>query len=126
MTSHHTALYDPANLIQAYAPLDRARYESLVALVLAWPDEPALHDRDYVQIALQLTGHARAVAADIQQHAARLPKDSGPRALAEVVLAEADRRLTPPLQGTVRCAQGRARMVRALYERLDRLTDHAR
>ncbi|WP_206506636.1 DUF6415 family natural product biosynthesis protein [Streptomyces chrestomyceticus] len=101
-------------------------YESLVAIVLAWPDEPALHERDYVQIALQLTGHARAVAADLQQHAVRLPKDSGRRALAEVVLGEADRRLTPPLQGTVRCTQNGARMVRALYERLDRLTDHIR
>ncbi|MFH9424586.1 DUF6415 family natural product biosynthesis protein [Streptomyces sp. NPDC017529] len=126
MTSHHTALYDPANLIRAHVPLDRARYESLVAAVLAWPDEPALHERDYVQIALQFTGHARAVAADVRQHAARLPKGSGRRALAEVVLGEADRRLTPPLQGTMSCARSRARMVRALYERLGRLTDRAR
>ncbi|WP_413254218.1 hypothetical protein [Streptomyces decoyicus] len=43
------------------------------------------------------------------------------RALAYVVLAEAERRLFVPLEGTAGCAQGHARLVRALHERLDRL-----
>ncbi|KJY17224.1 restriction endonuclease HaeIII, partial [Streptomyces katrae] len=42
-----------------------------------------------------------------------------------VVLDEADRRLSAAPDGTVLCAQGRARLIRALYERLDRLTEAA-
>ncbi|ALO05678.1 hypothetical protein AQF52_0076 [Streptomyces venezuelae] len=49
------------------------------------------------------------------------PKTTPARALADVVLAEAHRRLSVPPDGTARCAQNRARLVRALYERLDRL-----
>ncbi|WP_371097646.1 hypothetical protein [Streptomyces sanglieri] len=45
--------------------------------------------------------------------------------LAEVVLREADGHLSAPLQGTARCAQNRARLVQALYTRLDRLTEPA-
>lgn len=41
--------------------------------------------------------------------------------LADVVLLEADGRLSTTIEGTVRCVQNRARLVRALYERLDRL-----
>lgn len=124
MTSSHTVLYDPEGLIEADLPLDREPYESLVKAVLAWTDpDCALQPRDYEQIALQLTGHARAVASDVWRHAEQLPKSSGRRALAELVLADAELRLSTPLEGTVRCVQGRARMVRALYERLDRLRD---
>ncbi|MFD9428996.1 hypothetical protein [Streptomyces sp. NPDC060054] len=72
-------------------------------------------------MALQLTGHARAVATDVRHHTDLLDEDTGPRALAEIVLAEAQRRLSTPHQGTLRSAQNRARLVRALYERLDRL-----
>jgi hypothetical protein len=72
------------------------------------------------QIALQLTGHARAVASGVRRRADQLPKDSGPKALADVVLREAEGRLSAPIEGTVRCVQNRARLVRALYERLDR------
>ncbi|MDX3370080.1 DUF6415 family natural product biosynthesis protein [Streptomyces sp. ME02-6987-2C] len=110
--------------MQAGFPLDRAPHEALVTAVLAWKD-PDLEPRDYKQIALQLTGHARAVAADVRRLAAALPKSDGRGALAEVVLREADRRLSAPLQGTARCAQNRARLVRALYTRLDRLTEPA-
>jgi hypothetical protein len=58
------------------------------------------------QIALQLTGHARAVASDVRRHADRLVKDSGPKALADVVLHEAEGRLSAPIEGTgtMRCA----------------------
>ncbi|MGP3635343.1 DUF6415 family natural product biosynthesis protein [Streptomyces sp. 24-1644] len=120
-TSSHTVLYDPEGLIEAGLPLDREPYECLVKAVLAWTGEDTLTARDLEQIALQLTGHARAVAADVRRRADRLPKDSGPKALADVVLCEAKGRLSATIEGTVRCVQNRARLVRALYERLDRL-----
>ena len=113
--------YDPGGLIEAGLPFDRAPYEALVTAVLAWT-APDLAPRDYEQIALQLTCHARAVAADVQARAAQLADDNGRRVLAEVVLGEAERRLLVPMEGTAACVQGRARLVRALYERLDRLT----
>jgi HEPN domain-containing protein len=119
-TSTHTVLHDPDGLIEAGLPLDREPYESLVKAVLAWTGEDTLTTRDLEQIALQLTGHARAVAADVRRRADQLPKDSGPKALADVVLREAEGRLSATLEGTVRCVQNRARLVRALYERLDR------
>ncbi|MGW2683615.1 DUF6415 family natural product biosynthesis protein [Streptomyces sp. NPDC001414] len=120
-TSSHTVLYDPDGLIEAELPLDREPYECLVKAVLAWAGEDTLAERDYEQIGLQLTGHARAVASDVRRRANQLPKDSGPRVLADVVLREAEGRLYATLEGTVRCVQNRARLVRALYERLDRL-----
>ncbi|MFE9399868.1 DUF6415 family natural product biosynthesis protein [Streptomyces flavidovirens] len=119
-TSTHTVLYDPDGLIEAELPLDREPYESLKT-VLAWTGPDALAERDYEQIALQLTGHARAVASDVRRRADQLPKGSGPRALADVVLREAEGRLSATLEGTVRCVQNRARLVRALYARLDHL-----
>ncbi|WP_165484820.1 DUF6415 family natural product biosynthesis protein [Streptomyces kasugaensis] len=118
-TSPHTVLYDPDGLIEAELPLDRAPYESLVKAALAWTGEDTLATRDYEQIGLQLTGHARAVATDVRRRANQLPKDSGPRALADVVLRETEGQLSTTLEGTARCVQNRARLVRALYERLD-------
>jgi Family of unknown function (DUF6415) len=120
-TSTHTVLYDPDGLIEAGLPLDREPYECLVKAVLAWTGQDTLTTRDLEQIALQLTGHARAVASDVRRRADQLPKDSGPKALADVVLREAEGRLSTTIEGTVRCVQNRARLVRALYERLDRL-----
>lgn len=120
-TSTHTVLYDPDGLIEAELPLDREPYECLVKAVLAWTGEDTLTTRDYEQIALQLTGHARAVASDVRRRANQLPKDNGPKALADVVLREAEGRLSAAIEGTVHCAQHRARLVRSLYERLDRL-----
>ncbi|MCX4428952.1 DUF6415 family natural product biosynthesis protein [Streptomyces mirabilis] len=122
MSGAHTVLHDPHGLLDAELPLDRAPYEALVTAVLAWQN-PNLTPGDFEQIALQLTGHARAVAADVQRHAAALPKNDGRGALAEVILREAAGRLSQPIQGTAHCAQNRARLVRALYERLDRLTE---
>lgn len=124
MSDTHTMLYDPRGLIEAELPLDRAPHEALVTAVLAWKN-PDLEPRDYEQIALQLTGHARAVAADVRRYAAALPKSDGRGALAEVILREADGRLSAPLKGTAQCVQNRARLVRALYTRLDRLTEPA-
>ncbi|NYV73483.1 DUF6415 family natural product biosynthesis protein [Streptomyces sp. UH6] len=121
MSDSRAVLHDRHGPVDAELPLERAPYEALVTAVLAWQD-PDLTPRDYEQIALQLTGHARTVASDVQRHAAALPKNDGRGALAEVVLREAADRLSQPLQGTVLCAKTRARLVRALYERLDRLT----
>ncbi|MFD8025441.1 restriction endonuclease [Streptomyces lavendulae] len=122
MTSSHTVLYDPEGVVEAELPLDREPHELLVKAVLAWTDPgEALQPRDCHLIALELTGHARAVAGDVRRCAEKLPVSDGRRALAEVVLGEMERRLATPLEGTVRCAQGRARIVRDLYQRLDRL-----
>ena len=52
-------------------------------------------------------------------------RGDGYGALAEVVLREADGRLASPLERTARCVQNRARLVQALYTRLDRLTEPA-
>ncbi|MEV4998535.1 restriction endonuclease [Streptomyces niveus] len=120
-TSSHTVLYDPDGLIEAELPLDREPYECLVKAILTWTGEDTLAVRDYEQIGLQLTGHARAVASAVRRCADQLPKSSGPRALADVVLRDAEGRLSAPLEGTVRCVQNRARLVRSLYARLDRL-----
>ncbi|MER6916744.1 DUF6415 family natural product biosynthesis protein [Streptomyces sp. NPDC000594] len=119
----YTVLHDPDGLIEATLPLDRAPYECLVTAVLAWPDTGALLERDAEQIALQLTGHAHAVAADVKRRAAALPRDDGRGALADVVLAAARESLATPPDGTVRDVQDRARTVRELYGRLDRLLD---
>ncbi|WP_425588427.1 restriction endonuclease [Streptomyces tremellae] len=78
-------LHDPEGLLDAELSLDRAPHEALVTAVLAWKD-PDLAPRDYEQIALQLTGHARAVAADVRRLAAALPKSDGRGALAELIL----------------------------------------
>jgi hypothetical protein len=69
----YAVLHDPRGLIEAELPLDRAPHEALVDAVLAWKD-PDLAPCDYEQIGLQLTGHARAVAADVRRHAAALPR----------------------------------------------------
>lgn len=103
MSGAHTVLHDPHGLVEAELPLDRAPHEALVTAVLAWKN-PDVEPRDYEQIALQLTGHARAVASDVRSHAAALPKNDGRGALAEVILREADRRLSTPLTGTAQCS----------------------
>ncbi|MFG2395723.1 DUF6415 family natural product biosynthesis protein [Streptomyces lydicus] len=94
----------------------------LVQAVIAWGGHATLPPRDYDQIALQLTGHAWAVVAEVRRCCTPLPPHAEPRVLAEVVLEETDRRLAAqPRLGTVRCAQMHARQVRARYERLSRL-----
>ncbi|MFE3770812.1 DUF6415 family natural product biosynthesis protein [Streptomyces sp. NPDC059122] len=120
-------VYDPDGRFDAELslPLDREPHMQLVRAVISWTDPAALQPRDADQIALQLTGHARAVAAEVRRRYAGLPLDAEPRVLAEAVLEEADRRLAQPCLGTLRCVQMRARQVRALYERLDRLNKAA-
>ncbi|WP_457512281.1 DUF6415 family natural product biosynthesis protein [Streptomyces sp. TE33382] len=120
-TEHPHCSPRPARVLRS-GPVPGPRpYERLVTAVLSWADPTTLTPHDYEQIALQLTGHARAVAADVRRHTDLLDDDTGPRALAEIILAEAQRRLAAPHKGTLRSVQNRARLVRALYERLDRL-----
>jgi hypothetical protein len=114
------ALYDPQGLIEAQLPPKREPCMSLVHAMLA-ADTGALHPRDYQQIALFLTGHARAVAARVELHCATLPTTNTRRSHAEALLAETKTRLTVPPQTTLECAKNRARLVRALYEQLDQL-----
>ncbi|MEN8656187.1 DUF6415 family natural product biosynthesis protein [Streptomyces sp. 21So2-11] len=125
MSSTHLVLHDPEGRLEAELPLDRELHKALVKAVLGWTAVPGLPPADLHQIALLLTGVTRAVAADVRRAADLLPEDHAARALADVVLGEADRRLSVPPEGTVRCAQGHARLVRALYERLDRLVSAA-
>lgn len=118
-----TVVHEPAGRLGANpdAPLDREPHMRLVRAVIAWADHATLPPHDCDQIALHLTEHARTVAAEVRRCCAGLSPDAEPRVLAEVVLEEADRRLAQRHLGTVRCVQMRARQLRALYERLDRL-----
>ncbi|MGW2103637.1 restriction endonuclease [Streptomyces olivaceoviridis] len=121
MSGTHIALHDPEGRLEAELPLDRELHKALVKAVLGWTGNPGLPPADLQRIALLLTGTARIVAADVRRAANLLPEDHAARALADVVLEEADRRLFVPPEATARCVQCHARLVRALYERLDRL-----
>lgn len=121
MSSSHEATYDPDGRIAAGLPLDRATHQQLITAVLAWTPATAPPTRDREQIALLLTASAHTVAGDVRRLADQLPDDSGPRTFARYILDEADRRLAAPTLGTLHCVQHRARLLRALYDRLDRL-----
>ncbi|SBV06125.1 hypothetical protein YW3DRAFT_07349 [Streptomyces sp. MnatMP-M77] len=125
MSSTHLVLHDPEGHLEAEFPIHRAPHECLIKAVSGWTGDPGLAPADLQQIALLLTGAARAVAGDVRRAADLLPDEHAARALADIVLNEADRRLAVRIEGTVHCAQGRARLVRALYERLDRLASAA-
>ncbi|QKZ18583.1 restriction endonuclease [Streptomyces chartreusis] len=120
----HTVLYDPEGRIDAQLPLDRVTHERVVRAVLAWSDPAALRPDDYEQVGLLLSGAAHAVAADVRACAGLLPDDDGRRLLAEIVLGEADSRL-PLRSRSLHRVKNKARLLRALYERLDRLRDAA-
>ncbi|MEU5599580.1 hypothetical protein, partial [Streptomyces sp. NPDC020298] len=115
----HTVLYDPEGRIETQLPLDRATRERVVRAVLAWSDPAALRPDDYEQVGLLLSGAAHAVAADVRACAGRLPDDDGRPLLAEIVLGKADSRL-PLRSRNMHRVKNKARMLRALYERLDR------
>ncbi|MFJ1733067.1 restriction endonuclease [Streptomyces sp. NPDC088254] len=109
----HTVLYDPEGRIDTQLPLDRVTRERVVRAVLAWSD-------DYEQVGLLPSGAAHAVAADVRACAGQLPDDDGRRLLAEIALGEADSRL-PLRSRNLHRVKNEARILRALYERLDRL-----
>lgn len=88
--------------------------------MLAWSDPDVLRPDDYEQVGLLLAGAARAVADDVRALAGRLPEDDGRRLFAEFVVGQADDCLARPSRTLLR-GRDRARTLRALYERLDRL-----
>jgi hypothetical protein len=83
-----------------------------------------LQSDDYEQVGLLLAGAAHAVAAHVREHASRLPDDDGRRLFAEIVAGEAESRLSQRSRNLHR-VQSKARMMRALHERLDRLQSAA-
>ncbi|MFG2457017.1 DUF6415 family natural product biosynthesis protein [Streptomyces sp. NPDC048523] len=117
----HQVVNDPDYVLDD-VPLDRERHQLLVRAVLAVTDPAGLVPADCEQIALQLTGHARVVARDVEQLVEQFPECDGRRVFSEDVLERARELLALPLEPTLRCAQGRARIVRDLYARLDRLS----
>ncbi|MEU0216060.1 restriction endonuclease [Streptomyces sp. NPDC006265] len=116
----YTVLYDPEGRIDAQLPLDRTTHERVARAVLAWSDPDALRPDDYEQVGLLLAGAARAVVDDVRALAVRLPEDDGRRLFAEFVAFQADDCLARPSPNLLR-VRDRARTLRALYERLDRL-----
>ncbi|MFS0696869.1 restriction endonuclease [Streptomyces nitrosporeus] len=118
----YTVLYDPEGHLAAQLPLDRLTHERVARAVLAWSDPDALVPDDYEQVGLLLAGAARAVADDVRALAVRLPEDDGRRLFAEFVVGQADDCLARPSRNLLR-VRDRARTLRALYERLDRLQD---
>ncbi|MGW3200023.1 DUF6415 family natural product biosynthesis protein [Streptomyces sp. NPDC001118] len=115
-------VYDPHGAIHTRLPLDREPHLLLVKTVLALKESADLPPDDCAQIALQLTGHANAVAFDVRRLCNRLPEKNRTRALTEAVLTDATSRLAMPAEPTVAAIKERAQVLRGLYERLDRLT----
>ncbi|MFG2503767.1 restriction endonuclease [Streptomyces sp. NPDC048441] len=94
MSNHHVP-YDLHGRITSELPLDRHTHEQLVRAALSWSDsDPTRPIDDYVQVGILLAGAARAVADEVRQHAALLPTEDGRRLFAEIVLQEADGRLS--------------------------------
>jgi hypothetical protein len=120
MSTHHSVLHDPEGLLDDL-PLDREPLMLMVSAVLAVTDPEALAPGDCELIALLLTGQARLIADDVRRRLDQLAKGAPRTPLAEIVLREARGRLSQPSKGTLRCVHNRARLVRCLYERLDRL-----
>jgi hypothetical protein len=117
-----TVLCDPDGSLAREIPLDREPVMLLATAVIALPTTgDTLPTKDCEQIARLLAGHARLVADEVRALCAQLPRRSPLRPLTETVLGEARRRLSVDPRPTLASAQNRARVVRILYERLDRL-----
>ncbi len=116
-----TVLDDPKGVL-ARLPLDRSAVLKLVTAVLDPPTPGSeLPPQDCLQIGQLLAGHASLVAAEVGSLLALSPRTSQLRPLTETVLTEARGRLSVPPAATFASVQNRARLVRALYERYDRL-----
>ncbi len=124
MTSAHHVLYDPQGRLTTELPPDREVHEQVVRTVLAWSSPLDVPADDVAAIGHLLAGAARVVADEVRRCTARLPEDDGRRLFAELILQEADGRLSRPCTSLNR-AHNRARLIRALYERLDRLQSAA-
>ncbi|CAL9677794.1 hypothetical protein SUDANB105_08105 (plasmid) [Streptomyces sp. enrichment culture] len=101
-------------------PPDRAVHEEVARAALAWSSPLDVPADDVAQIGLLLAGAVRVVADEVRAHAVRLPENDGRRLFAELILEEADGQLSQPCM-SLRGVQDRARLIRTLYGRLDRL-----
>ncbi|MEV6425034.1 restriction endonuclease [Streptomyces sp. NPDC051662] len=113
-------LHDPEGRLAAELPPDRTVHEQAVRTALAWSSPLDVPADDVVRVGALLAGAARVVADEVRVCADRLPDDDGRRLFAELILQEADGRLSQPCTSLHR-VQNRARLIRSLYERLDRL-----
>jgi hypothetical protein len=113
-------LYDPEGRPAVELPPGRAVHEQVVRTALSWSSASDVPANDVAQVGLLLAGAARVVADEVRVCADRLPEDDGRRVFAELILEEADGRLSQPCTSLHR-VQTRARLIRSLYERLDRL-----
>ncbi|MFD7867592.1 restriction endonuclease [Streptomyces sp. NPDC059783] len=120
MTDSYSAFYDPDGRLAAELPPDRETHERVVRAALAWASPLDVPADDVVQIGHLLAGAAWVVADEVRASAALLPGNDGRRLFAEIILKEADGRLAIPCTSLHR-VQNRARLIRALYERLDRV-----
>ncbi|MGW3414604.1 restriction endonuclease [Streptomyces sp. NPDC000888] len=120
MNNAYEVLYDPEGRRVAELPPDRALHEQVVRTALAWSSPLDVSAADVAEIGHLLAGAARVVADEVRVRADRLPDDDGRRLFAELILQEADGRLSQPCTSLHR-VQNRARLIRALYGRLDRL-----
>jgi len=118
--STHRVLHDPDRHLTANLPLDRATHEQIARTALSWSSAPVEPANTVAQVGLLLTGAVQVVADEVRARAGRLSQDDGRRALAELILQEADARLSQPCT-SLHQVQNRARLIRSLYERLDRL-----
>ncbi|MFD3907845.1 restriction endonuclease [Streptomyces californicus] len=123
-TDTFEAVFDPDGRITGDLPPDRETHEQLVRAVLAWSDAAVLDADGFEQVGLLLSGAGHVVADDVRRYASRLGEDDGKRLFAEIVLGEAAGRLPRP-SSTLRGVQNKARLLRSLYERLDRLIETA-
>ncbi|MGW1037853.1 restriction endonuclease [Streptomyces antibioticus] len=120
MSTTYGVLYDPEGRLAAELPLDRETHERVVRTALAWSSPLDVPADDVVQIGLLLAGAARVVADEVRASAALRAEDDGRRLFAELILQEADEQLSEPCTSLHR-VQERARLIRSLYERLDRV-----
>ncbi|MFD4483154.1 restriction endonuclease [Streptomyces sp. NPDC058471] len=120
MSSTHHVLYDPDGRLTAQLPPDRTVHEQVVRTALAWSSPLDAPAADVAVVGHLLAGAARVVAGEVRTCADRLPEDDGRRLFAELILQEADGRLPQPCTSLHR-VRNRAWLIRALYERLDRL-----
>ncbi|MFE4539691.1 restriction endonuclease [Streptomyces scopuliridis] len=119
MSTHHV-LYDPEGRLTEELPPDRSVHEQVVRTALSWSSPLDVPADDVAQVGLLLAGAARVVADKVRARADRFPEDDGRRLFAELILQEADGRLSQPCTSLHR-VKNRARLIRSLYERLDRL-----
>ncbi|MFJ3183920.1 restriction endonuclease [Streptomyces sp. NPDC086796] len=120
MNNTYEVLYDPEGRRVAELPPDRALHEQVVRTALAWTYLLDVSAADVAGIGQLLAGAARVVADEVRVRADQLPDHDGRRLFAELILQEADGRLSQPCTSLHR-VQDRARLIRSLYERLDRL-----